>query len=70
MSVEPEALLSITQLAERLSQVLGVKVHPDRIRRRIKMGLPKVTDRCTGYARFRLSDVLAWWFPASSPKAS
>jgi len=65
---ETEPLLSTPQLAIALSKVFGEKVHPDRIRRRVKMGMKPHIDACTGHPRYRLSEVLAWWF--REPKAS
>lgn len=60
MAAEP--LLSTACLCVALSEAFGgVPVHPDRIRRRLKMGLPHEVDRGNGRKLFRLSEVLEWW---------
>jgi len=62
--------LSIPQLAVALTKVFGQPVHADRIRRRVKMGLPHHTDRCTGYPKFILSEVLSWWMTPAPAKTA
>lgn len=57
-----DSLLTMSQLCEALSPHLGgATIHPDRIRRRVKMGLKFHTERGTGRRLFRLSEVLAFW---------